>query len=202
MEQVRPEAFFPHQRLQRLVAGCNDANIDAYFLVRTNRAHAGPLNDIQEFGLEWSGKIVDVIQKQCPVLRRLEKSLAVRECSGEGPTLMPEQLAFRQRLVDCAAVYGNEGMTAALLVKFMDGTRQYLLARARLPFEQYGYVADFGGLSRPPQHRHHAGRAGDESDPIESLLQLFIPRVVVHQSPPSAMQMNRRGGHQRCAWAI
>ena len=50
-----------YQRLKRLVAGCDDANVDRFLLVGANRLHDAPLNHVQQFGLKIHGKVIDII---------------------------------------------------------------------------------------------------------------------------------------------
>jgi hypothetical protein len=80
----------------------------------------------------------------------LKKPLAVRHGSREGAALMSKKLAFRQGLVDGAAMDGDERAGAPFLVPLVNGIGEHLLSGARLAFQEHRDVAQargFGGLS-------------------------------------------------------
>src|SRR5215469_563855 len=108
MVQVGTETAFGYQRLQRLITGRNDANIHGDLTVSPDRSHRSSLNHIQQLGLEMKRKIVDVVQEERTALRGLEKAPAIRNSAGKRATLVAKKFAFRQCLINSAAMDCNK----------------------------------------------------------------------------------------------
>src|SRR5580658_10180090 len=86
---------------------------------------------------------------------------------------MTEKFALRERLGHSAAMHGDEGEAAALLVEAVDGTGEYLFSRAGLALQQHGGVADLSCFVGTLQHRIHVPAVGNKAQPTKYVAKLL-----------------------------
>jgi hypothetical protein len=103
-----------------------------------------------------------------------------------------EQFALGEAFADRAAVDGNERESAALLIKAMNGARQYLLAGSGFPLEQHGRVAYLRSFVSRLQDRSHARASCDESQRGEGFTQAYGIWQSCRQEVSSQFEQGRR----------
>ncbi len=124
--------------------------------------HFAILQHAQDLGLHRRRQIADFVEKDRPVVRRLELSLLVRDRAGERSAAMAEQLRLEQVVRDCRAVHDDQRGVPAFAVE-VDGFGEQLLPGAALAFEQDGGVGlgharrDFGHAAHRPGLGDHVG---------------------------------------------
>ena len=148
--EVLPEAPLRHHLGKRLVGGGDDPHVELLSGPGPDPLHDLVLEHPKKFHLEVHRKLGHLVQKQCPVVRRLELSSPALGGSGKSPLLMAEELAFHQVLRDRPAVDGDEGtvLSGAGLVA---GPGEELLACSALAGDQDRDVGG-GDLSENPEH--------------------------------------------------
>ncbi len=89
------------------------------------------LQDAQQLRLQVRRQLADLVQEDAAAVRHLELPLLLRHGAGERPALVPEQLAFEERLGERRAVDRHERAAGARAV-LVDGPRHELLPGAAL----------------------------------------------------------------------
>src|SRR5262249_9301030 len=129
------------------------------------------LQDMEQLGLERGMQVADLVEEDCPSMRRLELADLELVGAGEGAAFVAKQLALQELARHRGAIDLHEG-PAPSRGKMVDGARDQLLARARLAGDQDGDV-DAGGLADDLARFQHF-RTGPELDlPLNSASQLF-----------------------------
>ena len=103
------------------------------------------------------GHLPELVEEERAAVRLLELSPVTAGGSGEGPLLVPEELALDERLRDGRAVDGDEGPLRALAHR-VEGPGRELLARAARP-RHVEHPPPRGGADLVVHRRH--GRADD-----------------------------------------
>src|SRR5262249_7923790 len=133
--EIGAEAARVHLGAQVAVRRGDDAQVDGDELVRADAPDLAVLERAQELRLEIRREIADLVEKERPARRLLERADAPGVGAGERALLVPEQLALEEVGGDRAAVHDHERLVAASarLVQRLGGLA---LAGARLALEQ------------------------------------------------------------------
>src|SRR5581483_2923615 len=94
------------------------------------------LEHAQQLGLEVEPHLGDFVEQQRTAVRALERALDALDGAGEGALLVAEQRALDESLGERGAIQLNERAVAALALR-VNGAREELLTRARLPLEEH-----------------------------------------------------------------
>src|SRR5712691_4075964 len=113
------------------------------------------MQDMEELGLEGRVEISDLVEENGAVVCRFELSNLQLVGPGEGPTLVPEQLAFQELPRNGGTVDLHE--RAALPGRqVVNGSRHQVLSRAGFAADEDRDV-DLGGLLDDLPHLLHPG---------------------------------------------
>src|SRR5258708_35761583 len=104
---------------------------------------------------------------------------------GERTFEMGEELALCQRLGHSAAMHGDKGEAAALLIEAMNRTRKHLLASSGLALQKDGGVADLSRFIGAMQHRVHTAAGCDKTQPRKCSPKPFGGGYRVRHEQPS-----------------
>ena len=183
--QVVTELAVGHHGAQVAVRGADHVHVHLDLSRAAQRRHAALLQHAQQPRLHGQRHVANLVQEQRATVRLHDLAhAALAPRAGEGALFVAEQLGLDQRLGNGRAVHRHEGPPRARAV-VMDGTRQQLLAGARL-------TQDHRGHATPQQPR----------DALDHLRQLGIARVQVAQ----AGQAGGRGGpcarRRGLGWAV
>ena len=147
VEQVGAEAVFADGRLKRRVCAGDYAGVKRFFLGPPEAPEAAVLNHTQQLRLELQGKLSNLVEKNGPGTRHLEKPALQRSRISERARLVTEQLALEQCLGNSCAIYRDERFGLAW-ARRMEATRKKLFPRPRLTDNQNGQAPTRGYLSR------------------------------------------------------
>ena len=134
--QVLAKLVLLHALGQIVMCCTDDAHVHGLFAGRPHFAHALLLDHAQQLDLHGQRQIRDLVQKQCPAVRSLEKTVAVFVSTGECAFLVTEEFAFHQILRDRPAVHCDYGLIAARAA-LHDEPRCQLLAAARFAADMH-----------------------------------------------------------------
>src|SRR5213076_424485 len=112
-----------------LIRGGDDADVDGLFVLAADAAERALLQDAQQLHLRRRRHLRDFVEEQRAVVRQLEAALTALDGAGEGALLVPEQLAFEQRVGNRRAVDRHVGEIRAG-TQFVNRLRDELFARA------------------------------------------------------------------------
>jgi hypothetical protein len=163
--QVLAEPPGADQRLEVLVGGRHDPDVDGDRLRAADALEGLPLQDAQQLGLDLEVDVADLVEEQRAAVGLLEPPDAVAVGAGEGPLDVAEQLALQQALRQGRAVDLDE-RAAGARAGGVDRLGQELLAGAALAPDQHGRAAG-GDLAGQLQHLPH--RLARALDPAEDL---------------------------------
>ena len=191
--EILPERPLHHLGLEVAVGGGDDLDVDRHRLGRSDRMDLALLEDAEELRLEIGRHLADLIEKHHAPLGGAENADRLPVGPGEGPLLMAEQLAFRQRRRQGAAVdrHKRPGSTWPAAV---EEAGEDLLAAAGLAEDQ-DRAADLGrSLDRSghPGHRRIAPQHPFRS--LELLPAVGLP-VARRARLPGCALLGHGGGH-------
>ena len=98
--------------------GTHHAHVDSDGVIVAHSPDFAALQRPQQTGLQWLGKLSDLVEKQCAAVSHLEQSRPMLVGTGEGSLAMPKELALHKMLRQGAAVDSDErpaGTRAALV---------------------------------------------------------------------------------------
>jgi len=157
--------------------GCgHDPDVDRDRTMGADPFYGTFLQHPQQFDLDFERQVTDLIQEQSATLGALESADSRSLGSGEGPSLVSEELALQKSGGECRGVDGDERSIGSWTGS-VDGTGQELLAGAAFAHEKHGDV----GRSNPShagERFGHGAPSGDEAgqrlDLTETLFQFSI----------------------------
>ncbi len=91
--EVRPKHVLFYKRQERTIARCNDPYIQTTFFIGAHSADDTSLQNVQKFGLQGKGQVVYVVEKQCALMRTMEKAFPVPNRPGKCAAAVSEQFA-------------------------------------------------------------------------------------------------------------
>src|SRR5690606_6311040 len=116
-------------RFEVLVGSTDDAGIDVDRLAPSDALDLPFLQEAQKLDLQRQRNVANLVEEQGSSVGQFDLALGGLDCTGEGPLLMSEQLAFEQVLRNGRAIDGDE--TAVLSpARVVQALREQLLARA------------------------------------------------------------------------
>ena len=127
------------QRLKIAVGGGDDAHVDGDFLVAAHPADPARLQGAEQAGLRLGRHIADFVEEQGAAAGLFEFADVAACGPGEGPLLVPEQLAFDQLTRDRRRVDRHEGPLAARS-ELVDRFGHQFLAGAAFTQDQYSQI--------------------------------------------------------------
>ncbi len=136
--QVLAETSLPDHVFQILVGRRHDAGVDLDRLRASETFELLLLQHPEQLRLSRWAQIADLVEEDRPAVGELELPGPPPVSTREGAPLVPEELAFDQRIRDCGAVDREEAPPPARLV---DRPGHELLARTGLAIDQHGSVA-------------------------------------------------------------
>src|SRR6185437_4475891 len=152
IKKVFAKFLFLDGEFEVTVGGGEDAHVGGNEFVSADTLKTFFLQDAQQLGLGVGGEIADFIQKNRAALGLFEPADAPRIGAGKTAAFVAEQFAFKQRLGNRGAVYGNERFIRAVAVLVERACDQFL-ARA-------------GGAA----NEHSDGSRGDAADLFVNIL--------------------------------
>src|SRR6266436_2042923 len=162
-----------HDGLLQIVVGrCDETDVGAERRRATDTFVLALLDDAQELGLDRGRQLADLVEEQRAARGQLEAAALELVGSGEGATLVPEELRLDERLGQRRAVDGDEGPLGTP-ARIVDGASDQFLSRAALSGEQHRRLCRSDArrlIERLPEGRRLA------DDPVEA--------VLVAQGPP------------------
>src|SRR5438477_1752727 len=120
VEKIFPESAIGNQLRQILMRRADNPYIHLDRATATNPLDDLILKKAQKLDLNRLRDVADFIEEQCAVVRSLNLSDDLLDCASEGASLVPEQLAFEQRLGNSRAAQWNERATCSRAER-MDG---------------------------------------------------------------------------------
>ncbi len=160
VEQVLAEAPALHVGDQIAIGGGDQPHIDFHRFAGADRLDLAFLDGAQELDLRGRRQLADLIEEQRAAGGLRELSDMAVGGAGEGAFLVTEQNGFHEIVGDGAAIDGDERLGAPLAAAVYRA-RDHFLADAGLAFDQHRNGRT-RGFFRGPQHRLHAGTAGDD----------------------------------------
>ena len=133
--QVFPESALADHLHEIRVGGGDDADVDTDRPVVSDALELAFLQHPQQLRLQGGAHGADLVEKQRPLVRRLQAALPGRDGVGVGAADVSEELGLEQGLGHRAAVQGDEPMAAPGAVVVYRLGRE-LLAGARLPGDE------------------------------------------------------------------
>ena len=128
----------------------------------------------------FSGELADLVEEEGPSGGLLEEAAPIARGVGEGPLLVPEELALEQVLGDRAAVQRDEGERLPVGVR-VERARDQFLAHAALAADEDGGL-ELGDLRDRPEDVAHGGALGEDR------LELMLAANLLLQGPVLAAQ--------------
>ena len=163
----------------------DDADIDSTLHLAANPAHLSALEGAQKAWLQVDGELSDLVEEERPTVSALERARVGGDGPGEGPALVPEELALREIRRYRAAVEHDE-RAAGPRTLFVQDVGDDVLARSRLSEESDGDVR----LREPPQHvEHFEHRDGSGREPAEVADRLLMTTADDLRRGPAAVQV-------------
>ena len=187
--QVFAEHAFLDALLQVLVGRSDHAHIGFDSAVATHAVEMAIRQDAQQTGLQIERHVPDFIEEQGATVGLLKASATRCLRTGEGSTLMTEQLALQQILGDGCRVNGHKGLVGAGRV-LVQRVRYQFLARARLTRDQHGDMA-LRETANASEHILHGRCLAEHLGGIDHLLLGHVLALALVHS--AADQLNRLG---------
>ena len=113
---------------------------------RTERPDLALVEGAEQLSLAGRGRLSDFIEKQGAAACGLEQCLVVPRCPREGAFPVPDELAWKQRFANTAAVHGHKRLRASG-AGGVDRPREELLAAAGRSLEEHNGRGVHGSLS-------------------------------------------------------
>ncbi len=104
------------------------------------------LQDAQQLGLQLQRNVTDLVEEERSLVRQFEASDLARDGSGEGASLVAEELALQQAHGNGRAVDLDEGALAPRTA-IVNGARDQFFAGAGLAFDEHRGVGGRDGLN-------------------------------------------------------
>ena len=164
--EILAELLLRDRLLQVAVRRGDDADIRPDRGVAADAGEFTLLQHAQELALDGERHLPDLVEEEGAAVALLEAADALGRGPGEGPLLVPEELALEQVLGDRGAVDGQQALLAALAVA-VDGAGDKFLAAAALAGDKHRGVAH-GHAADHLEHRLH--RLGLADDVVAVLL--------------------------------
>ncbi len=164
IEQILAKLAGADRLAQVAMGRGHDPHVGADRLAPANRGEFALLQHAQQPCLRLGRHVADLVEEQRPPRRLLEAALRPVERPGEGPALVPEQLALDQLARDRRHVDGDERSSAATPIVMQRAGHQ-LLAGAGLAVDHDGQVRgrEPGNAAIDLLHRH---RPPDQRQPL------------------------------------
>ncbi len=137
IEQILAQTAVAQDRLGRVIARRDDADVDGDLLGAADAHHAAGFEDAQHLRLQVERHLGDLVEKQRSARRALEIALMLAHGAGEGAALVAEELGLDQVRRDRAAVDGDDGSAGSRAVRVQE-LRGELLAGPRLADQHHG----------------------------------------------------------------
>ncbi len=137
--EVIPEGAFLDRCAEVLVGGRQHPDIDAPLLVFADPADLPFLEDAQQLDLHRGRHFSDLVEEDRPAFGLLEQTLAIADGAGKRTGLVPEELAFEQRLGHRPTVHRHEPFPGAFRV-LVDVAGENLLADSGLSGQKHRRV--------------------------------------------------------------
>ena len=137
--QIEPERAELHRFVEVLVRRGDDSHIGRHRRVAAEPLELLLLKKSQRFRLRHEAHVADLIQKDCAAVDLLELADAALLGPGECSLLMPEQLAFEQRLRQRRAIDREERAVAPCTV-LIDRPRDQFLAGPALAGDEHRII--------------------------------------------------------------
>src|SRR5271170_4418387 len=106
--QVLPKASLRNFLFEILVGCCDDPDIHINLFRTSNGSYFPFLKYAIELHLHGQAHVANLVHEERPAMRRLEESLTIIIRPSEGPFHVPEELRFKQRLRESAAIDGDK----------------------------------------------------------------------------------------------
>ena len=171
--------------LEILICRCNDSNVNFDDGFAADPRELPILQNMEDLGLEGRVEIADLVEKNRAMIGRFELANLQLVRAGEGPALVPEQLALEKLPGHGGAVYLHERPTLTGR-SVVDGPGRHVLPGPGLAANQDGDM-HLGGLLDHPPELLHLGAAPEACFLLESSGQ-FVHR----RAPPLP---TRSGAH-------
>ena len=133
----------------------NHSNIHPHRLVVANALQLSTLQKAQHLGLQRHRHLANLVEKQCPAVRRFNPPGARLHRPGKRSARMAEQLRLQQRLRDRRAVQHRKRPRRSQ-AQAVQRPRHHLLAGARLALDQHRSRSRSHHANQPRQLLHHA----------------------------------------------
>ena len=130
----------PYAFSQIVVRRADDAHVHGFFASGADFANAFFLYRAQQFHLHGQRQVRDLIQKQCPSVSRLKKSVTVFVRTGERAFFVTEEFVFHQVARDGPAVHRDKWLVMPRTALHDEPGRQFL-ATARFAADMHRRLA-------------------------------------------------------------
>jgi hypothetical protein len=107
--------------------------------IRANTLKAAILDDAEDLSLHVRRHLTDLVEEDSSSAGLLKTAYALSSCSSEGPALMPEEFALKQRFGNGSTVDFNEG-TFSTLAPCVDDISHHFLAHAAFAGDEHAAV--------------------------------------------------------------
>src|SRR3989442_655148 len=164
MVELAAESAGAHRGGQIKAGSCDDPHVDRLAACAPESAYLARLDGRQQLDLQGVGKLADLVEEECALMRGLNQPLLGNPGVGEGPTLEPEQLRLEQCLGNGGTVDVDE-RAGGPPPRPVEEPRDESLSRAGLAEQQHGrQAATLRDLSQPPHLHSQAVEPGAAPD--------------------------------------
>src|SRR6266508_1847413 len=152
--QILAETSGAYRFFQVSIGGGDDAHVHRNTTAPSNPFKRALLQHAQEFDLGGQADVADFLKKECPMNTQLKAATTGFARPGEGPALMPKQLAFEETFRQGGTVQFHKRLRTAVTAS-VQGACHQLFAGATFPTQEDGGSTP-GGLLNFLHDRLHA----------------------------------------------
>src|SRR5262249_40544492 len=129
--EIRPETALFYRAGEIAIGRCDDFDVDTDRFDSSDALELSFLEKSQELGLNLSGNIADLIEKNRSAMRQFDSTLLELMRAGKSALFMAEQLALEKLFRQTNTIDGDERLRTAL-APLVNGTSKDFLARSAL----------------------------------------------------------------------
>src|SRR6185437_11442262 len=135
IEEVFTKSFRCYHVAKVLIGGRDHPDINGVFLCTAHGPDTALLQHAQQLDLHRRTHFADFVEEYRPAAGHLKKTALVLRSAGKSALDVTEQLAFKERFRERAAVDGDKRIAAAVGAR-MNGARHQFLARSAFAVDQ------------------------------------------------------------------
>jgi len=147
--EVNPKISPLNLRLDILVGGADEPDIDPPCPVLANSPDFPFLEKAEQLGLEGEGQIADLVKEKSAAVGFLDKTRFIPEGTGKRPLGVTKKLALQKVIRNGPTIDSDEGFVPPRS-PLMDRTSDELFSRSAFPINKYGRFGIFNPVNEHP----------------------------------------------------